>query len=199
MHRATPTARACSVIAALLFAATPVSAEPDPAEPPVAWREPVLYSLAGMGAGIVGLVATRQTDDDPSLDNFTGAFASGPRRDDDPPIYNWVLHPLWGSETYLRAREAHMGVVGSFAFSLGASVAWEYLVESWTEHPSVQDLVLTTGVGWMLGELRHQLKQRLPEERHLWVDPIHTGLERFGLGVGGASDGEPKLRMSYRF
>jgi len=173
-------------------------ANADGASPPIEWRAPILYSLSGMGVGIVALLATRQAKDEPSFDNFGRAFSSGPRRDDDGPLYNLVLHPLWGSETYLRAREAHMGMLGSFAFSLGASITWEYLFESWTEHPSRQDLILTTGLGWMIGELRHRWKRSHPEDA-AWIDPIHTGLERLGVAVGGLADREPKLHLSYRF
>jgi len=171
------------------------------APPDVEWRRPVVYSLSGMGVGILALVASRQSDDDPRFGNFKSAFADGPRRDDDGVLYNFVLHPLWGSETYLRARESHMGMLGSFAFSLGASVTWEYLIESWTEHPSTQDLIFTTGLGWMLGELRYRLKQRLPDESHWWVDPVDTALEHWGVGVdeNGSGDPVPQVRLSYTF
>jgi hypothetical protein len=179
----------------------PTARTAPPDDAPVRWREPVLYSLSGMGVGIVALVASRQSDDDPSFGNFTSAFSDGPRRDDDGVLYNFVLHPLWGSETYLRAREANMGLLGSFGFSLGASVTWEYLIESWTEHPSTQDLIFTTGLGWMLGELRYQLKRRMPEDAHGWVDPIHEALEHWGVGVADSESGtpRPRVRLSYRF
>lgn len=187
-------------LATALAVPPPAGAGEPAAEPAVEWAYPVRYSLAMMGVGIVGLVATRQADDDPSLGNFVGAFRRGPRRDDDSALYNLVLHPLWGSETYLRAREAHMGVLGSFGFSLGASVTWEYLIESWTEHPSTQDLILTTGLGWMLGELRHQLKQRTGGDAHRWIDPLHEALEHVGIGTTGAPGGkDPVLNLSYRF
>ena len=94
-----------------------------------------------------------------------------------------------------------MGVLGSFGFSLGASVTWEYLIESWTEHPSSQDLIYTTGVGWILGELRYQLKQRVSSDAHWWVDPIHKSLEHWGIGVKETSTGkpQPQVNLSYRF
>jgi len=194
---------AASVVAGSVVAgAAEAAADGDPTDrqptPSVQWRKPILYSLSGMGVGFVALVASRQGDEDPSLGNFVSAFSRGPRRDDDSALYNFVLHPLWGSETYLRAREAHMGMLGSFAFSLGASVTWEYLVESWTEHPSSQDLILTTGIGWMLGELRHRWKSRHPEDA-AWVDPIHHSLQRFGVTFSGAGTKQPKLHLSYRF
>lgn len=168
----------------------------DPTRP-VEWKKPVAYTMGGLGVQLVTLVITGEADELPSASNFKSAFESGPRRDDDSAFYNFFLHPLWGSETYLRAREANMGIVGSFGFSLGASVTWEYLFESWTEHPSTQDLIYTTGIGWMLGELRYRLKQRTPADQHWWVDPIHKGLEHWGIIVTDSR--QPQLNFSYRF
>ena len=197
----------------LLLASTTPAAASDPlpeteagapAEidgPSIEWRKPVLYTLGGLGVQFVALVASGEADDSPDLGNFRRAFSQAPRRDDDSALYNFVLHPLWGSETYLRAREANMGMLGSFGFSLGASIAWEYLIESWTEQPSSQDLVFTTGIGWMLGELRHRLKQRSDDDAHWWIDPIHKGLEHWGVVVAEDRSGRhrPRVRFSYDF
>jgi len=124
------------------------------------------------------LIGIGAFEDDPSFDQFTSGFRSGPVWDNDPAIYNLILHPLWGSETYLRAREANWGIPGSIGFSMGMSVTWEYLVESWAEHPSAQDLIFTTGIGWMIGEVRYKIKQS-SEDWDWAVDPIDTTLEHF--------------------
>jgi hypothetical protein len=177
--------------ALLLFFATAVAAPvpasaaglfADPART-VEWRKPVFYTTGGLAVQWAVLVASGEADSSPSFDNFKDAWRSGPEPDDDSAVYNLVLHPLWGSETYLRAREANMGIAGSFGFSLGASITWEYLFESWTEHPSRQDLVLTTGIGWLIGELRFRLKQVIDEDVHWLIDPIDEGLEYVGIFV----------------
>lgn len=148
------------------------------------WYEPALYSLRVMGLGIAGLVSLDLHDTDPSVENFKRALTEPtPRADDDGPMFNFVLHPLWGSETYLRARSAGMNMRESFAFSMGASVVWEYLIESWTEHPSSQDLVYTTGLGWMIGEGRHYLLQNMDEDNRFWADPLHSMLGHVDLEV----------------
>ena len=95
------------------------------------------------------LIMLNHHDSDPSFKNFKNAYKDIPRPDDDSITYNFILHPIMGSETYLRARRGGYGIAGSIAFSYGASFAWEYLVESWTEHPSIQDLIFTTGIGWV--------------------------------------------------
>ena len=108
-----------------------------------------------------------------------------PREDDDGDFVNYVLHPLMGSETYLRAREGDFGIPGSIGFSLAASLTWEYAVESWTEHPSAQDIFVTTGVGWLIGEIRYRLKQYAIDNglSYVLVDPIWAALEYFAVSI----------------
>lgn len=147
---------------------------------------PVKYTAALMAVEFVALHALDLEDDDVSSSNFEDTWDSpAPEEDDDHAFLNYFLHPLMGSETYLRAREGELGVAGSLAFSMGASLTWEYLIESWTEHPSTQDLVLTTGVGWMIGELRYQIKQsnKITGSSNFWVDPIWTSLEYFDFNI----------------
>lgn len=155
------------------------------------WAKPVFYSLGLMAVEFGALVALDLHDDDPDHKNFENAFKHKPRDDDDDWRFNNVLHPLMGSETYLRARQANFGIWGSFLFSAGASVFWEYFIESWTEHPSRQDLIRTPGYGSILGEFRY-LMMSLTDGPHWFFDPINelithidvvkiNGKERFML------------------
>ncbi len=165
-----------------------------------AWEEPVFYSARVMGLGITGLVSLDLHDSDPSRENFLSALRSpAPRPDDDGPLFNFVLHPLWGSETYLRARSADFSMRDSFAFSMGASVTWEYLIESWTEHPSQQDLVYTTGLGWMVGEARYRLLQTADEKYHALVDPLYTALQHLDLSADVDAQGKvtPIVKLNW--
>lgn len=189
-----------AILLALLVAGSQPAAAAAADDKKIEWKKPVFYSLSLMGVGLALLVVTNEADDDPNFSNFRDAFRRGPEQDDDAAFYNFVLHPLWGSETYLRAREANMGMLGSVAFSFGASVTWEYFIESWTEHPSTQDLIYTTGLGWMLGESRYRLKQRTGEKAHWWIDPIHKTLQHMGIGVAqNGNETLPMLTFSIRF
>lgn len=172
-----------------------------PREPKADFIKPVLYSSSLMAVGFGIFVVSGILENDPSANNFIKSYKSPPRFEDDPPLFNFVLHPLWGSETYLRAREAHFGIPGSIAFSMGASIAWEYLYESWTQHPSAQDLIFTTGIGWMIGEGRYYLKNKLGPENYWWIDPIHTALEYFNIGVNQDSEGNTQttLHLTWKF
>jgi hypothetical protein len=148
----------------------------------VDFKTPIIYTSSLMFVGYWGLVAAGELDR-PRSETFTKSFQSGPVSDADGWGYNFVCHPLWGSETYLRAREGNFGILGSIGFSMAASVSWEYFIESWSEHASVQDLIFTAGIGWLIGELRYQLKQMLPKKYHGFIDPIKTRLENFDIGV----------------
>jgi hypothetical protein len=143
---------------------------------------PMKYTTMLMAVEFAILTGCELNDHSISSTNFKDTWRDPtPRDDDDSALYNFLLHPLMGSETYLRAREGDFGVARSVAFSMAASLTWEYLIESWTEHPSTQDLVLTTGVGWFLGEVRYQIKKYNTSNNldNFWVDPIWTTLEYF--------------------
>ena len=102
------------------------------------WKKPLIYTSSMMVVGYGLLVGTGEIDG-PSHTDFKDAFSHDPEWDDDSDLYNYVLHPLWGSETYLRAREANFGKWGSFLFALVASTFWEFFIESWSQLPSQQD------------------------------------------------------------
>jgi len=144
------------------------------------FKKPVFYALSFMAVGYGSLVLSDQLGE-PSVDNFKNAFTSGPKLDDDSFVFNYVFHPLWGSETYLRAREGNFGMIGSIAFSMAASATWEFLIESWSQPPSTQDLIFTTGIGWIIGEARYRLKQ-ISDTKYYWlIDPINTTLEHIRI------------------
>lgn len=187
-------------LAALLLMVWATAAWAEPEAGP-RWEKPVKYSAALMGVGIVGLIALDENDEDPDFSNFAEAFRDGPAPDDDSDFLNFVLHPLWGSETYLRAREADFGVWGSVGFNIGASVFWEFFVESFTERPSTQDLITTTVAGVLIGEFRYYLKQN-SDPRYYWlIDPINTGLDHFGLGFWSdtQANSQPTLTLTWDF
>lgn len=164
---------------------------------PVDFKKPFVYSLSGMAVGLPLLIGTGAFNEGPSMNNFQDAYERGPVWDHDSAVFNYCLHPLWGSETYLRAREANFGLPGSIAFSMGMSVTWEYLFESWVEHPSAQDLIFTTGIGWVIGEARYQLKNRSHENWHWVIDPINTTLEHVTVRFHRTPDDEVATVFAY--
>jgi hypothetical protein len=96
-----------------------------------------------------------------SPDHFVDAWTKPPAWDTDGPVANYVLHPIMGAEAYLTVRNRDYGPLTSFLFSTAVSVGWEYLFESWAERPSAQDLLITSNIGSLQGELRFQLRRRI--------------------------------------
>ncbi|MCM8813412.1 MAG: DUF3943 domain-containing protein [Candidatus Omnitrophica bacterium] len=152
-------------------------------------KEPLMYCASLMAVGYAALVAAEEVPR-PSWHKFKQAYRSGPVWDDDSAVYNFILHPLWGSETYLRARTAEWGIPGSIAFSQACSFVWEYAYEAWSQHPSTQDLLFTAGLGWIIGEGRYRLKQKLAPAQAWLVDPMYTLLEHLEVvrAPAGARD-----------
>lgn len=161
---------------------------------------PVAYTLAFQGIGFAVLNAL-----DPDItgyksvgvDHFVDGLTQGPAPDDDDWPWNFVFHPLWGSETYLRARSENLSVVQAFLFSTAASVTWEFFFESWVARPSTQDLLLTSTLGSLLGEARFRLLRRQAgrpgkaARRARWLlDPIQSLVESI-TGYPGTARSEP--------
>lgn len=155
---------------------------------------PASYVLAWQAAGF-GLLSTMDYDDtgfeSASCRNFLDGFRDGPHWDDDDWQWNYVAHPLWGSETYLRARSQGFDRLGSLCFSAAASLFWEFGLESWSQRPSIQDLVVTPLAGMLLGELRFRLKRDLLKRGDfpaaMWlvlVDPLQSFTEWVGRAFG---------------
>ena len=137
-------------------------------------KKPIIYTATLMAVDLTFLIVTGMADSDPSIRNFRRGFKKGPAPDEDHWFTNYVLHPLMGSESYLRAREGGLGWFGSFLFSTVASFTWEFLYESWIERPSTQDLLVTSTFGSLLGEIRYQLKQKADRKYYWFIDPIDT-------------------------
>jgi hypothetical protein len=96
-----------------------------------------------------------------SADHFVDAWTRPPVWDTDGAIANYVLHPIMGAEAYLTVRNRDYSPITSFLFATGVSVGWEYLFEAWVERPSTQDLLVTSPIGSLQGELRFQIRRRI--------------------------------------
>lgn len=89
------------------------------------------------------------------------SYTRPPVWDRDPLIWNWVVHPIAGQQVYLMERNHGRSPVRGFLLATAASVGWEYGFEAFIERPSIQDLLITSPVGSVLGELTHRLTRRL--------------------------------------
>jgi len=71
--------------------------------------------------------------------------------DKDEPIWNFLAHPYVGSQMYLFYRARGYSKHESLKMALIQSSLFEFLIENYTERPSIQDLYKTPILGAMLG------------------------------------------------
>jgi hypothetical protein len=95
------------------------------------------------------------------LNHLLDAYRTPPVWDHDPWVWNYVIHPVAGAYAYDAERNHDEGPMRSFLFSTATSVAWEYGFEAWIEHPSAQDLLITSTTGSVLGELSYRATRRM--------------------------------------
>lgn len=71
--------------------------------------------------------------------------------DKDEPAWNWMVHPLSGSQLYLFYRANGYTKVQSLGLATVSSTLFEFTVETYTEPASVQDLYQTPVFGTIFG------------------------------------------------
>jgi hypothetical protein len=157
-----------------------------PARTPPAWLElKGLGVLSAVAVGFMGVMTLLPEDiskwkqvEDPwptMQSNFERAWTQPPVWDHDGWGVNYVGHPLVGMYTYLSVRNLGASGGRSFLFSTIASFGWEYAVESWAEQPSIQDLLVTSTVGSLLGEAVFQFTRYLLQGGlHGWEKVVLT-------------------------
>lgn len=96
--------------------------------------------------------------------HFKEAWTKPPVFDKDPAIVNYLGHPWFGSLFYLSQRNYEDSPLRAFLFSTLMSTCFEYFVESWSERPSVNDLIVTPVVGSILGELIFQATREMRKD-----------------------------------
>lgn len=77
---------------------------------------------------------------------------SHPEWDGDAWWINYVTHPYWGANYYIRGRERGLDRRQSFLYSLALSTIYEYWLEPFFEPVSIQDLIATPVLGALVGE-----------------------------------------------
>jgi hypothetical protein len=118
----------------------------------------------------------------PGLATFRQAYTRPPVWDRDGWVVNYVGHPVSGMQTYLLERNHGSSRTRSFVFSTAASIGWEYGIEAWAEQPSIQDLLITSTAGSVLGELSYRathsmLRDGLSRREKVvltLINPIHV-------------------------
>lgn len=71
--------------------------------------------------------------------------------DQDEPFWNWMVHPLSGSQLYLFYRGMGYDSKSAFGMTTLSSALFEFTVEVYSEPASIQDLYQTPVFGSLLG------------------------------------------------
>jgi hypothetical protein len=71
--------------------------------------------------------------------------------DRDEPIWNWVVHPISGSQLFLYYRANGYNRAQALGMTFISSTLFEFTIEIYTEPASVQDLYQTPVIGSLLG------------------------------------------------
>jgi hypothetical protein len=119
-------------------------------------------SVSILTRGSLGTDDDDDDDDKKLLEKWVDNVKEGPVWDRDHWFYNYVGHPYIGGMYYQMARKSGYRQWDSAFYSFMMSTFWwEYGVEAFTETPSVQDLVVTPTLGWIVGEWMFSQEQRI--------------------------------------
>ncbi len=123
-------------------------------------------SLASQVAGMAILLSVDvwETGQRPLADwkgSLRRAWTTAPDWDDDDIEFNYIGHPYTGAFTYNLMRSQNSSPLASWLFSCSQSLIWEYTIEALEEHPSMQDLLITSNVGSLMGEGFHRITMRM--------------------------------------
>ena len=135
-------------------------------------------SLVGIGVYALGpssfTGASKEGEDvwGEARDHFKEAWTKPPVFDKDRAVVNYLGHPFFGAQFYLSQRNYGESPLYSFLFSTLTSTCFEYFIESWSERPSITDLIVTPIVGSILGEVVYQATQHMRKDGFTTAEKI---------------------------
>ena len=139
-----------------------------------------LTAMSLMGIGVYALGpssftgASKEGEDvwGEARDHFKEAWTKPPVFDSDRAVVNYLGHPFFGAQFYLSQRNYGESPLYSFLFSTFTSTCFEYFIESWSERPSITDLIVTPIVGSILGELVYQATRHMRKDGFTQAEKI---------------------------
>lgn len=111
----------------------------------------------------IGYYVTQEDnlEDHGSIHNFWSNMKRPTWFDFDLFTYNWGLHTLSGSQAFLFYRAKSYSNVDAFLLTALQSLLFEFAIETYTERPSIEDMVFTPIFGSLLGTLLEKVSFKL--------------------------------------
>lgn len=136
---------------------------------------------------------------------YRNVIRKGIHWDTDSWVFNYVMHPYAGAVYFMSARTCGFNFWQSMLYSsIISNVFWEFGIEAFMERPSIQDCIVTPGVGSLIGEGFYRLKRKLVEDDYrlfgskvagnivaFLIDPVN---EVLGLFIGNPARAEAARR-----
>jgi len=131
---------------------------------------------------------------------YEESFGQWPKWVWDDWYWDYAVHPWFGAEYYLIARNRGWNIWESMVYSAALSVTFEYLAENILYHPSANDLIVTPLTGAALGELRYYLKRRALARAgsSRWNRVWAVLLDPVDVTISGFPDGRMRVFVDYR-
>jgi hypothetical protein len=108
--------------------------------------------------------------------NLHRAWTSAPVWDKDPWMTNFLGHPYAGGVYYNALRSQGASPRTSYLYSTSQSLLWEFVIEAVAEQPSIQDLLFTSNLGLVVGEISHRATIRMERNGFSTFEKILTTL-----------------------
>lgn len=89
--------------------------------------------------------------------------------DQDEPVWNWVVHPISGSQLFLFYRALGYERPQSFLMTFVSSALFEYTIEIYSEPASIQDLYQTPVLGTVFGYGLELTSTYLLQQNSTWA------------------------------
>jgi len=102
-----------------------------------------------------------------TLRMYKRTFTLPPVWDNDTFSWNYIVHPIMGSFSYLAYRNKKAYWAEAFAGAAINSAIYEYLIAGATQQPSINDLIVTPVLGSLLGEGIYQVKKQMLKDHRL--------------------------------
>jgi hypothetical protein len=112
---------------------------------------------------------------------YRRTFTLPPVWDNDHWSWNYEVHPIMGSFSYLSYRNRRAHWIEAVAGTALNSVIYEYLIAGGTQQPSWYDMMSTPVLGSLLGEGIYQAKKLMLKDKHLkwWEKVVLTVTDPF--------------------